>query len=107
LLFASAAFGASFDCNKASTPTEKAICAYPTVSALDEQLASAYREQLRTVNDPSTLKSQQRAWVSQVRNKCEDVACLEAAYKSRIEELNVSPINGPVASSFERRRFPI
>ena len=101
LLFASAAFGASFDCNKASMPTEKAICTYPTVSTLDEQLASAYREQLRTVIDPSTLKSQQRAWVSQVRNKCEDVACLEAAYKSRIEELDVSAIKGPVASSFE------
>jgi uncharacterized protein len=100
-LFASVAFGASFDCTKANTPTEKAICAHPTVSALDEQLASAYREQLRTVNDPSTLKSRQRDWVSQVRNKCEDVACLEAAYKSRIEELDVSAIKGPVASSFE------
>ena len=101
LLFASVAAGASFDCTKAGTPIEKVICANPTVSVLDDQLADAYREQLRTVTDPGTLKSQQRAWMSQIRNNCEDVTCLEAAYKSRIEELDGNAIKGPVASSFE------
>ena len=32
------ASAASFDCAKASTPTEKAICADPILSSLDEQL---------------------------------------------------------------------
>ena len=35
---------ASFDCNKATTVTEIAICADPKLSALDEGLQIAYRD---------------------------------------------------------------
>ena len=33
---------ASFDCNKATTETEKAICADPELSALDERMGEAW-----------------------------------------------------------------
>lgn len=33
---------ASFDCNKATTVTEKAICADPELSALDNHMAKLY-----------------------------------------------------------------
>ncbi len=36
-------FAASFDCDKATTPTEKAICADSQLSALDEQLLQSYK----------------------------------------------------------------
>lgn len=42
-MFPAMTFAASFDCSKAGTPIEKAICSYPELSALDEQLASVYR----------------------------------------------------------------
>jgi uncharacterized protein len=38
-----AAEAASFDCAKAGTPTEKAICKDPAVSKLDEQVAAAFK----------------------------------------------------------------
>lgn len=38
----SVAKAASFDCNKATTETEIAICADPELSALDELMAEAY-----------------------------------------------------------------
>ena len=37
---------ASFDCAKASSKTEKAICTDPELSKLDEDLASSYKEML-------------------------------------------------------------
>jgi len=89
-LFTEMALAASFDCSKAGTPIEKAICSYPEISVLDEQLASAYRAALATSADQSQLKSEQRAWLGQVRNKCEDTNCLALAYKNRIEQLQTN-----------------
>ena len=37
---------ASFDCNKATTETEIAICADPDLSALDELMGFTYRQYL-------------------------------------------------------------
>ena len=39
----SVAKAASFDCNKATTATEIAICSDPELSALDELMGQAYR----------------------------------------------------------------
>jgi uncharacterized protein len=86
-LFAATTFAASFDCSKASTPIEKAICSYPELSGLDEQLASAYRAMALTTADQGQLKHEQRTWIAQVRNKCEDTNCLALAYQNRINEL--------------------
>ena len=54
---------ASFDCNKATTDTEIAICADPYLSALDELIASAYFEAKRSRNDKQALIESQRAWI--------------------------------------------
>jgi uncharacterized protein len=42
-LAASPSVAASFDCAKAGTPTEKAICKDPVVSKLDEEVAAAFK----------------------------------------------------------------
>jgi uncharacterized protein len=39
---------ASFDCNKATTETEIAICGDPQLSALDELMGVAYKQALRS-----------------------------------------------------------
>ncbi|MCP4381950.1 MAG: hypothetical protein GY798_11155, partial [Hyphomicrobiales bacterium] len=42
LLLPGAVQAASFDCTKATTPTEHAICDNPQLSSLDEQTAGLY-----------------------------------------------------------------
>ncbi len=52
---------ASFDCSKATTETEIAICADPELSALDELMGQLWKEL-----DPSvSLVVEQKAWLSQ------------------------------------------
>lgn len=95
-LFTATTFAASFDCSKAGTQIEKAICSYPELSALDEQLASAYRAATVTAADQSQLKQGQRTWITQVRDKCEDTSCLALAYQNRINDLTGNTSNQPL-----------
>ena len=44
---ANVACAASFNCAKAVTPQEKAICASPELSEADDRMAAQYREILR------------------------------------------------------------
>jgi uncharacterized protein len=91
LLFAlpMAAQAASFDCNKASSKTEKAICADPELSKLDEELAAAYKEMLKVHPVPDYIKARQRDWLG--LNKYCDAkklnACLIKNYKEQIARL--------------------
>lgn len=66
LLLASAlAYGAGFDCGKASTPVEKAICVSPKVSALDGKLGDAFRVALKNHPDKAAaLKLDQLHWLA-------------------------------------------
>ena len=49
---------ASFDCNKATTETEIAICSDPELSALDEEMAEAWMRL-----DGQVSKSNQFQWL--------------------------------------------
>ena len=82
---------ASFDCNKATTETEIAICNDPELSALDDRLSGVYvkgRQVTKNVSG-SNLKIQndQIDWLNK-RNQCgPETSCLLNAYQTRIEEL--------------------
>ncbi|MCW2238951.1 lysozyme inhibitor LprI family protein [Azospirillum canadense] len=98
----SLAQAASFPCAKASTPTEKAICADPGLSKLDEQLSAAYRAALNQLSGSSpeegqaqtVLKADQRAWLGE-RNACGgDQACLKTAQERRLAVLSFHPAPG-------------
>ena len=85
------AHAASFDCAKASNPTEKTICATPALSLQDESMADLYRKQLATPDAgqwAAYLKRDQRDWLA-VRNRhCKaDVKCLREDYERRIRYL--------------------
>jgi len=79
----------SFDCAKATTTTEKAICASPDLARLDSQIAQQYRR-ARSLADASlkaTLLTEQRAWLKD-RSKCgADPSCLAASMQKRVQEL--------------------
>lgn len=79
----------SFDCTRASTLVEQAICSDAKLSEIDDSLTQAYKRVIASSHNASTLKSEQRAWLTGVRNKCADVTCLNRVYTERLKELNV------------------
>lgn len=86
-LLSLAAQAASFDCAKASSLVEKAICGESRLSELDEQLAYSYKGTAAAVTDINRLKAGQLAWLKS-RNQCRDNSCLVNAYQRRIGELD-------------------
>lgn len=81
--------GPRFDCDKASTPTEYAICASDDLSALDRKLSAAYRAVKGGLKKGSeaamTLRIEQRQWNKERSSTCgDDVACLSRMYQERI-----------------------
>ena len=81
---------ASFDCNKAVTKTEKAICADPELSAMDEEMAHFWRSEPRSAIE---MRKQQdwleyRDALSQSASCVQHfVECLSQPYEYRILEL--------------------
>ncbi len=85
---------ASFDCQKAATPTEQAICADTALSNQDRTIAESYQQlaYLLPEAEKNALRAEQRAWLKQ-RNTCtRDGASLNACLTQRItqrdDELN-------------------
>lgn len=116
-------FGASFNCSKASTKTEKAICADPDLSALDDMMAIVwenYKEKLNStfpIRDgsitehpviiPEQAIEQQRIWVSETR-ACEGkYSCIFDSYRGRIQSISTSSFSaeGALGNSAIRRYF--
>jgi uncharacterized protein YecT (DUF1311 family) len=84
LLLPAVAAAASFDCGKAESAVEQAICASPALSTLDEQLASTYR----AGNQDGLLQESQRAWLNGPRAECKaERACLQDKYRQRLAQL--------------------
>lgn len=77
----------SFDCNKASRPSEHMICSDNELASLDAKLSNAY-SRLRAVSlDNAQLKKQQTAWMRNERDVCNDLECVKTAYRNRISKI--------------------
>lgn len=102
------ASAASFDCSKASTSVEKAICSHEKLSAYDSELAHLYNElQDKLAKDQfEEVRSDQRNWIKE-RNKCGDsFDCIEDAYYDRIFKLKkilfvMSPVIQNISGTYE------
>lgn len=90
LVFVSHSGAASFDCARAKSKIEKAICADPKLSQFDEDLNRYYSTALEALKDgASCLKNDERAWVKTVRDKCgPKTDCLTTAYMGRLAALD-------------------
>jgi hypothetical protein len=74
---------ASFDCSKATTETEIAMCADPKLSAIDIFMNIIWSEEGSTAQRD---RSEQMLWISE-RDKClSDTECIEQAYMKRLQE---------------------
>ncbi len=89
---------ASFDCNKASTLVETAICSDAELSSLDDSLAALYKQALRQSSSASQIKARQRAWLK-TRNTCKSEGCVRDAYHQRLAELQATPAARPTQSA--------
>nr|BFD41677.1 hypothetical protein FFPRI1PSEUD_31760 [Pseudomonas sp. FFPRI_1] len=87
LTCATALQASSFDCRKAASASEKAICADPYTAGLDRQLGEAWTATLAQSRDPKALRLDQRQWLRE-RDQCAaQLACLRGAYLSRLSVL--------------------
>jgi uncharacterized protein len=87
---------ASFDCRKAATPVERAICADRDLAEADRQLSSTYTTTAAHAGDArARLASAQRAWLTRRDRDCGRLAqpggCLLRAYGRRLLELRAWP----------------
>lgn len=102
IFFPYPAWSQSFDCHKAETETEWAICSTPELSKLDDRLASTYR-QLAGPAAPSTgiakkAEQMQTAWLHGRRDLCGgEVGCLMKAYQDVLGALAALPFNDDAA----------
>jgi uncharacterized protein len=85
-LLASTAQAVSFDCQKAKTFTEKAICQNPELSALDDELDAEYQAVKAKGGNNKALKKQQDKWLKE-RDACQTEGCVKKAYQKRIIDL--------------------
>jgi uncharacterized protein YecT (DUF1311 family) len=83
-------FGASFDCAKATTETEKLICSDLRASELDTLMGESYKRTLSWAVDKDDVLNTQRLWLKQ-RDQCKDLACVKSQYESRLAQLHSVP----------------
>jgi uncharacterized protein YecT (DUF1311 family) len=94
----------SFDCDKAKTGVENAICYSSTAAALDLALNQTYKAWLDNLNDAESdvLMKEQRDWLNKRNLICgEDRSvfeCLETLYRARLLELQAFKILHPHGS---------
>ena len=79
----------SFDCSKASSNVEVAICSNKDLSEYDVSLSQNYKKWLQHSNDKEAEKRKQREWLKNERNICTDSVCIEKAYRKRLDEIKL------------------
>ena len=88
-LAATSAEAADFDCARAHTDTETAICSSPFLSHLDDRMARLYGWLLTALDDKARerLRDEQRLFLA-FRDACgPEKSCLQKSYLTRNEDL--------------------
>jgi uncharacterized protein len=81
-----------FDCDKAKTKMEKALCKDPLLSRLDDTLSAAYYVMKDSAADPIALRNQQREWLAGLRKAYQPGFDLASAYRARTAVIRKMPI---------------
>ncbi|MCE4224715.1 DUF4163 domain-containing protein [Methylobacterium sp. C25] len=95
----------AFDCAKAATPMEKAICADPVAKASDDAMESAFNALRAGLTGPQKQAAldDQRAWLKQRNENCgkekTPASCAADSNGARTGVLTARPESGPGAQS--------
>lgn len=88
------AAAASFDCAKAASRAENAVCASARLSELDDELTEQYRHAVNRTPDAggarTEIRDAQRAWLRGTRDACSDDVCLESVYSQGVGALKAA-----------------
>lgn len=106
LVVSGQANSASFDCNKATTWTEKTICKNPELSKLDDAMVTKYKKKLSSKPEYEDIKVyknnliiDQQLWLNFQRNTCTDIQCLIREYREYVEEKTYDDWNDGLSPS--------
>lgn len=91
----------SFDCQKAQSPTEIAICSDSHLSQLDAEMGHTYHAALSRLSQrqAEALKDDQRQWIRERVERCGAAPiCLEQNLRQRISQLQRSAANAATES---------
>jgi uncharacterized protein len=79
----------SFDCRRARTAGERAVCADPALAALDRDMAAQYRTALANGGPRErSLLVETRDRFLGYRDRCPSNACIDRAYRGRMREID-------------------
>lgn len=105
------AIGPSFDCAKAQSVVEKAICADPSLAESDSNMARLHKQLVESHegDDLAGIRNQQQEWLKE-RNECAEdipsavVECLRRSYSIQISilEARLSPFGGPALRQWDK-----
>ncbi|PHM68607.1 lysozyme inhibitor LprI family protein [Xenorhabdus sp. KJ12.1] len=81
---------ASFDCAKAKSPDEKAICASQKLNDLDVEMSVKYHflHGLFAMGVSGEMYNSQQAWLKQRQQCGANISCLTNSYRQRINQLD-------------------
>ncbi|MDM9627378.1 hypothetical protein QTL95_15830 [Rhizobium sp. S152] len=94
VLAANPSAAASFDCRKATTTDERAICSNDELSALDDAMAAGYRQARKQA--PSAVKTLSRSLLAERRVCGGDVDCLKEAMTKAVRTYKAIILGEPV-----------
>ena len=88
-LLSDSALAASFACDRAQAPDEKAICAQRDLNDKDVEMATQYRflTGLFAMGARGALQDEQQRWLRSRRACGADTACLTQHYDQRLAQL--------------------
>ena len=98
----------SFDCRKATTEVEKAICAHTDFAYFDARMEQIWKILLTAFDDDgmkARLRQDQAAWLT-VRNNCkENSACIGDAYRNRLSQLGFEGKQSRFSGQYEAKNI--
>jgi len=103
--FGTVAKAASFDCNKAATETEIAICANPELSALDELMAEAYALAKAANASPHCKQSRMELFAFLCGDQAKEL--LLADQKRWLNNRNITQTSGELFDKMYRRTIEL
>jgi uncharacterized protein len=79
----------TIDCTSQLSKAEKLVCSDTGLIAVDSVVATAYKQALAVSANADFQRQIQLSWQQNVRDSCQDLACLRKVYDDRLSDLDL------------------